>query len=274
MPSPFPGMDPFLEAPGFFPGLHQRLITGISNWLQERLPEPFYAELGERIWVDISERLVEPDVDVFRRNDNGTRSSQESAVATLAVRTPPLVVHVPHDENREVSVEIYSRFKEEKLVTSIEVLSRSNKTPGSQGRELYLKKQAEMLAGKVNLVEIDLLRGGAHTTCVPHDRLNDRAGSYDYHVCVHDASQWEDYFVYPFRLQNPLPEIAIPLQPDLAPVSIDLQLILNDVYDAGPYRRRLRYGERSPIPPLRPDQMEWAAAVLREKGLIPPSTTP
>ena len=59
MSSPFPGMDPFLEHPSHFPGLHDRLINAISDALQTKLPEPYYAEIGERLWVEIAERLIE-----------------------------------------------------------------------------------------------------------------------------------------------------------------------------------------------------------------------
>lgn len=49
MPSPFPGRDPFLEPPAVFTGLHERLGAYLSEALQPLLPEPYYAELGERI---------------------------------------------------------------------------------------------------------------------------------------------------------------------------------------------------------------------------------
>ncbi|MBI3463061.1 MAG: DUF4058 family protein, partial [Planctomycetes bacterium] len=51
MPSPFPGMDPFLEHPGIFPDLHDSLVTYLREALQPRLPSPYYAGIGSRIWV-------------------------------------------------------------------------------------------------------------------------------------------------------------------------------------------------------------------------------
>jgi hypothetical protein len=38
MRSPFPGMDPFLESPDWFPGLHDSLIVFIKATLQRTLP--------------------------------------------------------------------------------------------------------------------------------------------------------------------------------------------------------------------------------------------
>ncbi len=65
----------------------------------------------------------------------------------------------------------------------------------------------------MHLVEIDLLRAGQHTTAVPFDRLMAAAEAFNYHVSIHHFDNFEDYFVYPFRLPDPLPMIAIPLLP-------------------------------------------------------------
>lgn len=50
MPSPFPGMDPFLEHPAIFPGLHERLIAYLSESLQGRLPEPYTPAAKPNAW--------------------------------------------------------------------------------------------------------------------------------------------------------------------------------------------------------------------------------
>ena len=72
----------------------------------------------------------------------------------------------------------------------------------------------------------------------------------------------EDYFVYPIRLQDRLPEIAIPLLPGDGDVAIDLQEVFQRSYDAGPYRRRIRYRQTEPVPPLDAAAGAWAARVL------------
>ncbi len=48
MPSPFPGMDPYLENPVWFPNLHHDLIFCIKQMLQVRLPESYYAQIMSR----------------------------------------------------------------------------------------------------------------------------------------------------------------------------------------------------------------------------------
>jgi hypothetical protein len=260
MPSPFPGMDPYLESPAVFPGLHNRLIAALSESLQALLPPPYFAEIGERVWVEVSQRFIEPDASVVR----GT-PAEGGAVAVVPARGRPVVVTVPHDERREPLVEIRMAGNgDERLITAIEVLSPSNKTPGERGRDLYLRKQREILDSSIHLVEIDLLRGGQHTTAVPLDRLSAMVGPFDYHVSIHRSDRFEDFFVYPVRLAEPLPEVAIPLLPGDPEIPVDLQAILNRAYDTGPYRRRIHYLDAKPVPSLDPEQQAWVEALLRD----------
>lgn len=270
MPSPFPGMDPYLEHPAVFPDLHDSLVIYLRESLQARLPAPYFADIGNRVWVDISERMIGPDVKVLRGNGVTVRresieSDAGGGVAVAATRTQPVVVTVPHDELRESFVQIFTGLETERLVTTIEVLSLTNKTPGKHARELYLRKQREILDSDVHLVEIDLLRGGEHTTAVPRDRALKKAGPFDYHVCIHHFDNLEDYFVYAIRLQDRLPEISIPLLPGDTPVPIDLQAVFDRCYDTGPYRRRIRYGELPLEPPLLLEQAEWATKLLADR---------
>jgi len=167
-------------------------------------------------------------------------------------------VDVPHDEFRETFVEIYSRREHERLVTVVELLSHSNKAPGEKGRELYLRKQRELLDSQTHLVEIDLLRAGEHSTAVPLDHLRRRCGEFDYHVCMHQFHHFEDFLVYPYRLEDTLPEIGVPLLPGDGGVAVDLQVVFNRCYDAGPCRRRVRYRDTTPEPPLGEPRAAWA----------------
>jgi hypothetical protein len=170
MPSPFPGMDPYLEDPEIFPDFHDSLITYLRENLQANLPASYFATIGRRIWIEVSRRSIGPDLEVRHAIRPSTRTNKPAgavAVANLPI-AHPVVVKVAHDEFREPFIEIYTRGDEGKrLVASIEVLSLSNKTPGAHGRDLYQRKQKEILASQVHLVEIDLLRGGEHTTAVP-----------------------------------------------------------------------------------------------------------
>jgi hypothetical protein len=271
MPSPFVGMDPFLEDPAIFPDLHERYIYWLSDFLNAALPPPYYTGVASRVWIETSARRIGPDVDVLHpangKNGGPLSTPNAGGVAVAQLPAKPVIVRVPHDIIRETFLEIFAKPGGERVVANIEVLSMTNKTPGEQGRDLYRKKQREVLDSKVHLVEIDLLRGGTHTTAVPLDLAVAKAGTFDYHVCVHHYDNLEDYFVYPICLGARLPSIEVPLLPEDKPVTVDLQAVLDQCYDRGQYARRVRYRGHEPVPPLSPAQMEWAEKILRDKGL-------
>jgi hypothetical protein len=263
-------MDPFLEDPAVFPDLHDSLIAELRNAINAQLPPPYYASSASRVWVEPSQRRVGPDVNLLRPERPGTGAPPLPAAPAVVAR-PPVVVGIPREEFRETYLDVYARPGNERLVTTIEVLSPSNKTKGGEGRALYLQKQREVLASKVNLVEVDLLRGGQHTTAVRPEDAAEKAGPFDYHVCVR-AFEEPDYFViYPVSVGERLPAVAIPLLPGDPPVSIDLQALLDRCYDTGLYQRRVSYGAEPPAPPLRPEQAAWVQQTLRARGILPPA---
>lgn len=270
MRSPFPGMDPFLESPGIFPDFHDRFIAYFSEALQPSLPEPYFAALGRRAWVEVSERFIGPDVSVNRSTSaNSVAWSGSTAAATTGTLSEPVVVHVPHDEQVETLVEIYAgRGNDRRLVTAIELLSPANKTPGERGRELYLRKSEELLNSKTHLVEIDLLRAGVHTTAVPKDYLLQKIQPTPYHVCIHRFDRFEDFFVYPIALHDSLPTIAIPLLPGDGDVSISLQQVFQRTYAAGPYFREIDYADDVPAPSLSDMELEWVKRQLGGRSSV------
>jgi len=268
MPSPFPGMDPYLENPEIFPDLHDSFITYLRAKLQAGLPPPYYAALGRRVWIEAARRSIGPDVNLLRSGALTKSQAQPAGALAIAARpaTRPVVVKVFHDEFREPFVEIYVKTEGgRRLVTSIEVLSPSNKTPGDQGSELFLRKQRELLSGKVNLVDIDLLRGGKHATAVPLEQALAACGSFDYHVSVHPFDDVETYYVYPMSLKEPLATIEIPLLPGDAGVLLDLQAVFDRCYDEGPYAREIDYSESQIVPALSADQAAWVKEILRNR---------
>ncbi len=78
MPSPFPGMDPYLERSRWFRGLHSSLVFCLQEGLQPLLLAPYFALTAELIWMEGSEQYVDPDVDVLRRLPIGPREAVES----------------------------------------------------------------------------------------------------------------------------------------------------------------------------------------------------
>jgi hypothetical protein len=270
MPSPFPGMDPYLESPDWFPCLHDSLIFGILESLQARLPSSYYAQSTQRVWLEVSHRSVEPDVDVIHfghrpphwpGNEGGVAIAEEVEIAepvTVAVES------IEHEPFTEPFIEIRRRQGSEvRLVASIEVVSPANKTLGNPGREIYLVKQREILAGQTHLIEIDLLRGGTHATAVPRELPIEKAGPFDYHACVHRFDRPNDFLVYPIQLERRLPGIAIPLLPGDPDLPLSLQSVFDRAYNAGPYRRAINYSDDRIIPAVRPEQLEWVKARLQ-----------
>jgi uncharacterized protein DUF4058 len=242
----------------------------LEEALQPRLPEPYFADSSERIWIEMSYRYIEPDLSVMRGTAPGSSSETAGgvAVASPSISTPVVVTVEPvrNDEQREAFLEVYhGRHGGRRLVTVIEALSPSNKTPGEQGRDLYLRKQREVLAGQANLVEIDLLRGGEHTTAVPRQQAEEQAGPFDYHVSVYRFQDANRYYVHPIHLASPLPVIGIPLLPGDGEVPLDLQAVFNRCYDTGPYRREVRYDLDVSDPPLLAPQQAWATKMLAGK---------
>src|SRR5688572_17176861 len=105
MPSPFPGMDPWLEHPAVFPDLHDSLIIYTRDALNSRLPAPYFANTATRVWVEPSERLIAPAIKVVEDESRPVAANGGVAVAHV-VAAQPVIIHVPHDEIREPFVEI------------------------------------------------------------------------------------------------------------------------------------------------------------------------
>ena len=201
MPSPFPGMDPYLESPDWFPDLHGSLIIFMKETLQRSLPGPYYAQSSQRVWLEYTKRFAEPDVEVVR-SARKPRKQSRGGVAVAEVRPPgPMVVSIEtieHGPFKENFLEIRQRRGEEiQIVASIEVLSPSNKRVGHPSREKFLKKQEKTLDSQTHLIEIDLLRGGTHTLAVPKDLVVAQAGKFDYLVSIHRFDRPNDFLVYP-----------------------------------------------------------------------------
>jgi hypothetical protein len=265
MPSPFPGMDPYVESPDWFPDLQGSLIICMKEKLQRDLPKSYYAQSSQRSWLEYTHHSAEPDGSARK-----PRKQNRGGIAVAEVRPPgPLVVSIEtieHGPFKENFLEIRQRRGAEiQIVASIEVLSPSNKRVGHPSREKFLKKQEETLESQTHLIEIDLLRGGTHTLAVPKDLVGAQAGKFDYLVSIHRFDRPKDFFVYPIALPDRLPEIAIPLLPGDPDVPLDLEVIFQRAYDAGPFEHEIEYGKDPIVPRLKPEQAEWATALLKSR---------
>lgn len=265
MPSPFPGMDPYLEHPARWPSLHHRMITYLSDALNGLLPPPYVADIDERLYVVQPERSIYPDVVLIERPPPVPATEGSGGAAVMAVSDPSWVLTALPHEMREGFVQILTVGEEGRVVTVMELLSPANKAPGSEGRQLYLTKQRELVASQTHLIEIDLLRQGEHTVATPLDWLLTQ-GYWDYLVSLHYGDRGGQFEVWPIPLRQRLPRIRVPLANGDPDVILDLQAVFNRCYDEGPYARRLDY-RHQPSPPLTAADTEWVESLLRERGL-------
>ncbi len=60
MPSPFPGMDPYIERSDIWPDFHNRLITAVKSALQPQLRPRYAAVIEHRLFTVESEGAIDP----------------------------------------------------------------------------------------------------------------------------------------------------------------------------------------------------------------------
>ncbi len=261
MKSPFPGMDPYLER--HWSDVHARLIVYISDQLQPQLGGSLRARVEERLIVEspLDEgRDIYPDARVFESRPS---PRQPESLATGTSIVDPLVVPVSHEHRTETFIEIIDRASSDRLVTVIELLSPSNKV-GSESQKKYRQKQEEIFTPKVNMVEIDLTRGGRRRFLLPQTKIRDSHRT-TFQACVFRATGKRTQFeLYAMPLQQPLPAVKVPLRDQDTDVVIDLQPLAERAYQLGAYDDL--NCSRPPVPPLNDQDTVWAETLLREAG--------
>jgi Protein of unknown function (DUF4058) len=260
MAGPFPGMDPYLEWQASWRDFHNRLIAEIGNELGARLPDNYVARLDERIEVanpgEEPPRSFLPDVLIGREPTRAAGPGVAVVDAPVATLEPELV-EVSDRDPEEVKitwVEVRA-LPDLELVTAIEVLSPINKA--WQGRRAYLDKRDKLHASRVNLVEIDLLLGGAP---LPMKRRIEPGA---YYAIVARGARLPMAEVYRWSVRDPLPRLPIPLREPDPDVLIDLAALVTRVYDLGRYARTLRHD--SPLAetsPLAPEDRDWVESIV------------
>jgi len=249
-------MDPWMEEPNVWVGVHPRLLIYIADLLQPLLGNRYVAAIEERAYITTVEKVIAPDVMVRE-----SRSDQYSPSAAVAEIDDSVVIEIGDVEARESYIEIVDIRSGREVVTVIEVVSPGNKRAGT-GRKEYLDKQKKVLSSRSNLVEIDLLRGGKHLLAVPESEARD-VKDYDYLISVCTPSNYYKRFrIYPRTIQERLPKLLIPLKPDDPLVPLDVQILLDRVYEAGIYATHLDYSKRC-HPRLTSEDEAWAQEQIK-----------
>lgn len=263
MKSPFPGMDPYLER--HWGDVHSRLVLYSCDQMQAGLPGDLFARVEERVYVEnegARPRGIFPDVRVVEHGNGISTSTATLAGAAGVAVAEPFVLHLEAEQVTETFIEIREVGEGHRVVTVVEFLSPANKLPGD-GNRLYLKKQHELLMGKVNLVEIDLTRTGSTAFGVAPNFIPAHLRE-AYHVVVRRGRDPYKSEIYPISLRERLPAFRVPLRETDADIVLNLQTLIEQCYANGRYGS-INY-QVAPDPPLEGADAEWANALLRSVG--------
>src|SRR5260221_957582 len=128
MPSPFPGMDPYLEATSIWPDFHNAIAAEVRAILNQTLPSLFYAQLEMRPEIGIAEEgqagCIVPDVSIVE-----AWPKAHAAGATAVIDHPrteiskSIELKVIREPLQHHYIEIREADREHKLITLIEILS-------------------------------------------------------------------------------------------------------------------------------------------------------
>ena len=201
MPSPFPGMDPYLEDDKLWPGFQHHLVHALHQLLLPGLMDRYRARISQRHYVS------------------------EQALFTSVLR----------EEHTEALIEIRQR-SDGRLVTLLEAMSPANKMSDA-GRQAYLTRRQEAKSAKANVVEVDLVLQGVPLVEYSKEGLP----SWDYAVFVSRAAQPDRYEIFPATLQKRLPKFRLPLAADDRDTVIDLQAAFARAYDQGDFAKHVNY---------------------------------
>jgi hypothetical protein len=260
MPSPFPGMNPYLEHPELWSGVHLLLIADLTNSLAPQLRPKYRVSIEVRVYETTGEQgLLVGIPDLTVKRPLSTSQPTSTNVITAEPSTQPLTVILPIPEIiRQGYLEVREVVTGE-VVTVIEILSPVNKRPG-EGRKTYENKRQKVLGSLTHLVEIDLLRSWK-----PMPIYGKKIES-DYRILVSRNEKRPQGDLYTFNLQDKIPTFPLPLKAEDKEPIIDLQTIIDDIYDRAGYDLVIDYSQE-PIPNLSEQDTVWVDNLLKEQGL-------
>ena len=261
--NPFPGHNPFIEQR--WGDFHARFIAALSDTMQYDLPDALRARVEETAVVEEEPRrplLTWPDVRVYEKpGDPAVHTPSRGTTATIVAPSeevdeldrPTLLDREP-DARVERHIVILDKTTGGRIVSAIELVSPWNKR-GKRGRRRYVDRQSERLDAGINIVEIDLIRGGRTVTVVrqsnPSEHVRRR-----HHVCAWTAARPNTTAYWGVEITRRLPVITVPLRPEDRPLRLALQPVYDRCYEAG------RYDDIDLDAPLRPEPTEAERAVI------------
>ncbi|NEO40142.1 MAG: DUF4058 family protein [Moorea sp. SIOASIH] len=265
MPSPFPGMNPYLEKPEYWSQVHKWLIVLIAQSLNPQLRPKYRVAIEERVYNATGDDSMLGRVGILpaRKDHVVVQSSQSnhqepSALVTVAAPSvKPMKIALPMTEMvREWYLEV-RKVETGKVITVIEILSPKNKR-SAEGRSTYETKRQKILDSLTHLVEIDLLRQGKPMA------MNNQAFQSHYRIVVSRSQERPQADLYAFNLPQAIPSFPLPLQPYDREPTVNLQQLLHNLYDQGSYDLAIDYS-KDPPPPLSTADAAWVKEVLIEQ---------
>ena len=263
MPSPFPGMNPYLEKASIWEDFHQNITIEIQSRLSPSLRPRYYAAVVprvtyEEIVIEDKPRNIKPDVSIFR-------VSEQLAVAVPVALPPAPVIGAIRQELPVNQYTIEIRETEEgTLVTAIEILSPVNKRPGHEAYLEYHEKRRALFRSAAHLLEIDLLRAGRRPP------LETPWPDSPYAISLSRRERRPNIEIWPLRLQDPIPPIPVPLRAPDPDVPLEIGAAIHAIYDRAGYDLRIDYTQPPPKPDLPQSDAEWVASCLRSFTESPP----
>ena len=141
MPGPFPGMDPYLEDPVLWPGVHLELISSARRILNTLLPSSYVADTRERVYVVQSGASIYPDIpakehltDLARLVRSGGTPRTAPQEAPWIITAPPLAFREPYVEIVDLSLRPYRI-----AISVVEILSPPIRLIGRKGGRSILE---------------------------------------------------------------------------------------------------------------------------------------
>ncbi len=256
MPSPLPGMDPYLEHPSAWPNVHHRLITAIADDLAPKILPKYQILVEERIYqVEREDSILigAPDVTVqsLRKftNDQQSSSPITHAMAIAEPISEPIAITLTIPDTIKQGYLEVREIATGEVVTVIEVLSPVNKRKG-KGRIDYENKRSMIFNSTSHLVEIDLLRQGQPMT------IDQEPIPFDYRILVSPQEKRPQADLYAFNLPDRIPTFPLPLRGDDLTPTINLRSLLDGIYDRSGYGFVIDYNQE-PIPSLPKEDLKW-----------------
>jgi hypothetical protein len=207
MPSPFPGMDPYLEDESLWTPFQHQLVASLYQILLPGLVDRYRARIQTRSYV-----------------------TEE-----------PLFTSIIRQERHEEFIEIRQRT-DGRLITLVDIASPINKTL-SQGRAAYLETRRLARSQGASIVEIDLSLQGKPLLEYSRDGLPE----WDFAVTVTRCSQPERYEIYTSTLAKRLPRFKVPLAADDRDTVLDLQATFTRAFDQGNFSSRIDYSRDASV---------------------------